>query len=101
MIKVIKKPKRKSLTAVLKGVKPTFKSKVYKVYDRMLENNKISGRNLNNNEKRFILTEAIFEVENELEHNRSEHSTEAGNYVKCLRDARNYLYDYMYYSETI
>lgn len=93
------KPPRKSLTKVMKDVKPSFKAKVYKVYDRMLEENGLSGRNLNNNNKRHLLSEAIFEIENELEHNRAEHNINSHVYVKSLRDARNYLYDYMGYND--
>ena len=91
------KPPRQTLTKVMKGVKPSFKAKVYKVYDRMLEANNLSGRNLNDNNKRHWLAEAIFEVEDDLEHRRAEHSTEAHIYVESLRNARNYLYDYMGY----
>ena len=98
---IIKKPRRKSLTAVLKGVKPSFKAKVYKAYDRMLGENGLEGRNLSDNTKRYLLSESIFEVEDELESKRAEHSIEAHEYVKCLRVARNYLYDYMYYADMV
>lgn len=71
------------------------KNKVTKEYRKLLSENNLTTGHLNK-EKRILLSEAIFIVENEIEHKSGgNHHLSTQKRVDELRNARNIIYDHI------